>query len=263
MGSAFLPERHLASWRAPRCHHRLASYYLCFALGLKHSHFAAVVRQARGWESGRRVSGCQGVRASATRARAFDGHGGMASPYWYVSRPAVGTASGQPRHWVAQKRDNPRLFRQGFKTAVAAARWIAAQLGVPFESLKRERCCRGRGRPKRVHRPMRSEYVGVVPHRGRWQARAKGGAVLATFGSQEEAAQRVARHRRVPMDSLRRQLSQRNARRLFRSAFVAFRDYVPGDIESAVAHEHASAAMYDQDGRGCKIQDSPSARNRA
>ena len=159
--------------------------------------------------------------------------------YKHVSCPCIrGVSAG----WVAQKRGVG--YRARFPTQRHAAKWMAARLGVPVDSL---RLGRAGVKAKAKSELPRERYLGVTAVRGRWVARWRG-RVLGRFGDQLGAAESVAAAAGVEVRGLRRKgLPDHVARRVFGSAYQVFRDYVPGDYQSMIAHETASAQMYKQD----------------
>lgn len=86
----------------------------------------------------------------------------FASPYRFVSR-----RRGLKGGWVAQKPDQ-RLFREGFRTAFAAARWIAGELGLVVSELRRRSAsgCQGAEAKRTLsfdRRESISRFRGVTP----------------------------------------------------------------------------------------------------
>ena len=141
--------------------------------------------------------------------------------------------------WVAQKRGVG--YRARFPSDMAAARWLAARMGVALANLRI-----GSRAPGRVQRELRmSRYRGVVLSRGRWIARARGN-VVGRFPSEILAAQRVARCLGVPVHTLMKKSRGGDcvARRIFTAAFQVFSGYVPGDLVSMYQHEADSAKMF-------------------
>ena len=157
------------------------------------------------------------------------------SPYRFVSRRRRAA-----KVWVAQKRDRG-LFREGFRTALAAATWIARELGLAVSDLRRRSVsgCQG------DRRDSTSRFRGVSPHRGKWLARSPAREHCGTYASQEDAARALARFLKVPLASLRRAgASQRVLRQTFRAAYSVFRGYCPGDWLSLEEQEVKSACMF-------------------
>ena len=160
-----------------------------------------------------------------------------ATKYKYVSQPLIrGVSCG----WVAQKRHV--AYRARFATQRKAANWIAAILGVSAASL------RVRSAGVQATTPVPStRCVGVTPSRGRWVARVRG-VVAGRFDSESEAAKCVATATRVKVQALRRKgVPGYLARNIFQAAYDVFRDYVPGDYQSMIAHERTSAKMFRED----------------
>lgn len=166
------------------------------------------------------------------------------SPYRFVSRRRTSKGG-----WIAQKPDQ-RLFREGFRTALAAARWIAGELGLVVSELRRRSASGRQGaEAKRTLSFDRgdsiSRFRGVIPHRGKWLARSPGGEHCGTYASQGDAARAVARFLKVPLRSLRRGgPSQRVLRQTFRAAYSVFRGYCPGDWANMEEQEVKSARMF-------------------
>ena len=168
----------------------------------------------------------------------------FASPYRFVSR-----RRGLKGGWVAQKPDQ-HLFREGFRTAFAAARWIVGELGLVVSELRRRSAsgCQGAEAKRTLsfdRRESLSRFRGVTPHRGKWLARSPGGEYCGTYASQDDAARAVARLLKVPLRSLLRGgPSQRVLRHTFRAAYSVFREYCPGDWSNLEEQEVKSACMF-------------------
>jgi hypothetical protein len=144
--------------------------------------------------------------------------------------------------WIAQNR-NPRIFKSGFPTKLAAAEWLCAALRVPLQSL----VVSGDRVRKVVSKVATSRFQGVTPHwrsssrhgPPRWQARL-GTTKLGEFSSEQAAALCVAKAQKVSKPRFRMSLgslSRKNARDIFAAAYKVFRDYVPQDLQVLHTHE--------------------------
>lgn len=161
--------------------------------------------------------------------------------YRHVSHPSIrGISCG----WVEQKRGIS--YRARFASQLKAARWIAGRMGVSVASLRIRRA----GVQACVDLKV-AKYSGVTHSRGRWIARARG-KVLGRYATEQEAAYGVAKSLGVGVGALKRSgIPNYLAKRLFLVAYPIFREYVPGDYESMVAHETKSARMFLQDSLLC------------
>ena len=162
------------------------------------------------------------------------------SRYLGITRPLI---RGQPRGWVAQPR-RANVWKCGFQTQIAAARWLAKKLRVRLAALRRPELASGR----RVHTEEFgiSCFRGVVPHGRRWEARAHGRR-LGTFKSQAAAAQVAARALRTSVKSLRKPMSAKRARPIFKAAYQVFKQYVPGDLQHTRLQEHQCQHIFKQE----------------
>ena len=160
------------------------------------------------------------------------------SPFRCVTRPAI---RGQDVGWVAQKR-GLGLYQARFPTPRAAATWLANEMGVPLNSLRRQVV------KKSSVALVMSEYKGVVRDRGLWMARLAG-RNLGRYRSQAAAARCVARASgKSSIKSLKKKnkypLTRMWALRLFKAGMNAFGTYLPGDLQSLRCHEHTSRHMF-------------------
>ena len=167
-----------------------------------------------------------------------------------VSRPRI---RGQDVGWVAQKRALG-LYKARFRTARAAAEWLAKRMHVPLGSLLR---VRARAQLREGKRPTaaltHSQHPGVIADRGRWVARV-GGRTLGRFASQKAAARCVSKALRQSVvgwsrvkSARKKSLSRALLRRLFQAGLKAFGNYIPGDLESLRVQEKVSHAMFSKE----------------
>ena len=153
--------------------------------------------------------------------------------------------------WLAQSRV-VGAYRARFRTARAAATWLAEQLQVDLDSLVIYAGSRRReGVPS--HQAPMSRFKGVCYHenrgRPRWEVR-ESGVPIFTTGSERAAAAFLAQRRKVKLKTLKRAhpMSKRLAREIFKANYQAFKTYVPGDYSSMAMHEtKTSRFMYKQD----------------
>jgi len=151
--------------------------------------------------------------------------------------------------WLAQSK-RAGTWQAGFKTQAAAAKWLAKKLQVKPSGLRRSRLARNRGaRPEECGV---SYYRGVIP-KGRgadgqchWEARARGRS-LGTFRHQAAAAQAVARTSRTSVQSLRKTMSAKRARQIFKAAYQVFKGYVPGDLQHTRQQERQYQRWFKQE----------------
>ena len=153
--------------------------------------------------------------------------------------------------WLAQSRV-VGVYRARFRTARAAATWLADQLQINVDSLAMPAARRGRKDVPSHHAPM-SRFNGVCYHenrgRPRWEVRELNVPIF-TSRSERAAAAFLGRRRKVEVQKLKKAqpLSKRLAKEIFKANYRAFRAYVPGDYTSMVKHEtKTSRAMYKQD----------------
>ena len=183
---------------------------------------------------------------------------GQVSRYKYVSCPLI---RGKSHGWLAQKWGVGSRAR--FPTDIAAAKWLAKQMKVPLQSLQllesksgdKEKVSGRQGVSAPHGKLLFSSYRGVVYSRGRWLARFRN-QIVGRFDSQIIAGQCVARHRRVKVKTLKKELPSNLCKKIFVSAYSVFRDYVPGDYHSMVEHELESSVIYQQErrrGRGVYV----------
>ena len=181
------------------------------------------------------LSGCWGVHLVA----AF-----MASGYKGVTKPLY---RGRRNKWLAQSKPHG-VWRYGFKTAEAAAAWLAQQLKLRDVGALARSSTRGPSPELAV-----SGYHGVVRHlrpsgKPYFEARARG-VTVSCHATDVEAARVVAKRRRVSVESLKKQqpLTDKLAKALFRSSYAVFRSYVPGDLDNMLLLEKANATIYSQE----------------
>ena len=172
--------------------------------------------------------------------------------YWGISRVWYRGAW----RWLAQKSlGRKRLWKTGFQDEIAAATWLAKQLGVTRTSLQRHD----------KFLVTTSVYKGVVPRlvgeRGaiRWIARA-GTSYVGTFKTEKRAAKAIAKQRGVAFSKLRRKqggsgrrgvISAPRARALFKGAYRQFKKYQAGDYVNMLEIESKAAMDFKQDYFGC------------
>ena len=72
---------------------------------------------------------------------------------------------------------------------------------------------------------------------------------VSSHATDVEAAMVVAKKRRVSVESLKKKqpLTNKLAKALFKSSYVVFRSYLPGDHENLLHLEKANAKIYSQD----------------
>ena len=135
----------------------------------------------------------------ASRVLGFWGSLASMVSYVGVSRP-----SGRDRGWVAQHRQK-KIWKGGFASRLAAARWLAARLRVPEDKLRRRKRSGVQADPNAL--PM-SRYHGVV-----CRVRQSGGVLYEvrvpgqppkTFTKEMSAAKFVSRYRRVSLKKLKK-----------------------------------------------------------
>ena len=167
----------------------------------------------------------------------------MVALYRGVTRPNI---RGQDVGWVAQKR-GLGLYRARFPSAKSAAEWLAKEMGVPLDSLRRHAASRQVVK-KLAPTLLMSEHSGVTWDRGAWKAQVAG-RHLGRFKTQIAAARSVAKISRCKIKSLRKavKLSRMMALRLFRAALRPLGKYCPGDLKSLRSQEVTSKHMFCQE----------------
>ena len=97
-------------------------------------------------------------------------------------------------------------------------------------------------------------YHGVVRHvqptgKPYFEATARRGVVISRHATDVAAARVVAKKRRVSVESLKKKqpLTKKLATTLFKSSYVVFRSYVPGDLDNLLRLEKANAKIYSQE----------------
>ena len=179
------------------------------------------------------MSGCWGVHLAAAS---------MASGYVGVTKPLY-----KGRHkWLAQSGPHG-VWRYGFDTQEEAAEWLAKQLKLKDVGAL--------ARPSEGPSPELAVcgYHGVVRHvrptgKPYFEARARG-VVISRHATDVAAARVVAKKRRVSVESLKKKqpLTKKLATSLFKSSYVVFRSYVPGDLDNLLRLEKANAKIYRQE----------------
>lgn len=154
--------------------------------------------------------------------------------------------------WLAQNARKPtqRIWKVGFETEDAAAKWLAKRLGVTMTSLERR---------DNFHL-IKSKFQGVRPMQvGRAAIRwigYKGDAYVGTFKTEKAAAAAVAKHTGTPAPKLRRKvgasgrragMSTCRARVLFKASFQHFKTYTAGDYKNMLEMESKAAGEFKQD----------------
>ena len=97
-------------------------------------------------------------------------------------------------------------------------------------------------------------YHGVVRHvrptgKPYFEALARRGVVISRHATDVAAARVVAKKRCVRVESLKKKqpLTKNLATTLFKSSYVVFRSYVPGDLDNLLRLEKANAKIYSQE----------------
>lgn len=151
----------------------------------------------------------------------------VVAPYLHVTKPLI---RGQQVGYVAQHK-GLGLYKARFRRAVDAAAWLATEMGISVDSLKRKAVRSKKMGPVSMRRPW-SMHTGVIWKHQRWFARCRG-RVIGHYATEVGAARALAKKLRCKPKSLRKaKLTKRWATKLFPAAFQAFRHYVPGDVES-------------------------------
>ena len=166
----------------------------------------------------------------------------MASRYVGVTNPSY-----KGRHkWLAQSGPHG-VWRYGFDTREEAAEWLAKQLKLKDVGAL--------ARPSEGPSPELAVcgYHGVVRHvrptgKPYFEATARG-VVISRHATDVAAARVVAKKRRVSVESLKKKqpLTKKLATTLFKSSYVVFRSYVPGDLDNLLRLEKANAKIYSQE----------------
>ena len=160
------------------------------------------------------------------------------------------------RQWLAQHRGF-KLWKIGFPDKDSAARWLARKLGATVSSLRKR---------SRLHSLNTSMYKGVLPRLRSadgtisWQAQS-GGEYLGSFRTEKLVARAVAKRLQVSLAGLlkkasgsrgaksgvKRKISARRARILFKAAYPVFKKYVAADYASLTAMEDKFARAFRKD----------------
>ena len=165
----------------------------------------------------------------ASRVLGFWGSLASMVSYVGVSRPS---GMLRDRGWVAQHRQK-KIWKGGFASSLAAARWLAARLRVPVDKLRRRKRSGVQADPNAL--PM-SRYHGVV-----CRVRQSGGVLYEvrvpgqlpkTFTEEMSAAKFVSRYRRVALKKLKKPepFTRALAKKLWGCVFRVFKLYQPGDL---------------------------------
>ena len=167
----------------------------------------------------------------------------MASGYVGVTNPLY-----KGRHkWLAQSGPHG-VWRYGFDTQEEAAEWLAKQLKLKDVGAL--------ARPSAGPSPELAVcgYHGVVRHvrptgKPYFEALARRGVVISRHATDVAAARVVAKKRCVRVESLKKKqpLTKNLATTLFKSSYVVFRSYVPGDLDNLLRLEKANAKIYSQE----------------
>ena len=177
-------------------------------------------------------SGCWGVGALGAMVK-----------YRGVSRPTIKGVAGK---WLAQHKNNPRVWKKGFRTQRAAAEWLADKLGVDVSDMEAKTALSSQ-LPMSVHH-------GVVAHRrdiGRatmWEARHLG-KLISSHTSELGAARVVAKLRRTSVDNIRKDepMTRNMGQQLFSATHSVFHSYNPGDLANLQDIAISKATMLRQE----------------
>ena len=168
----------------------------------------------------------------------------MASGYAGVTKPLY---RGRQDKWLAQSKPHG-VWRYGFDTPEEGAEWLAKQLKLKDVGALARSSTGGPSPELAV-----SGYQGVVRHlrptgKPFFEARARG-VTVSCHATDVEAAMVVAKKRRVSVESLKKKqpLTNKLAKALFKSSYVVFRSYLPGDLDNLLHLEKAKAKIYSQD----------------
>ena len=165
----------------------------------------------------------------------------MAARLRGVSRPLY---RGNGKLWLAQSKPN-KLWKYGFHTKMAAAKWLAQKLKVKVSGLAEQK-----GPTPAL---AMSCYNGVVCHRRKngnavYEARVDG-KLISSHGSAVAAAAVVAKKLGTSIASLKKRqpLTPKLARSVLTASYPVFRQYVPGDLVDLMHHEKINARIFAED----------------